>query len=115
MIEGDNIIIGDYEYQLNDDLWKLLTLKDAGKFEDYTADVKHAYIDIMNKTKAYLNEKGKLHIAPRSKKYNNVIKPTVIAFNKIEHKRHAEKIRQTRVEQERRRSNSISDPSGSGL
>ena len=59
MIEGDNIIIGDYEYQLNDDLWKLLTLKDAGKFEDYTADVKHAYIDIMNKTKAYLNEKGK--------------------------------------------------------
>ena len=115
MIEGDNIIIGDYEYQLNDDLWKLLTLKDAGKFEDYTADVKHAYIDIMNKTKAYLNEKGKLHIAPRSKKYNNVIKPTVIAFNKIEHKRHAEKIRQTRVEQERRRSNSISDPSGSGV
>ena len=64
MIEGDNIIIGDYEYQLNDDLWKLLTLKDAGIFEDYTADVKHAYIDIMNKTKAYLNEKGKLHIAP---------------------------------------------------
>ena len=69
MIEGDNIIIGDYEYQLNDDLWKLLTLKDADKFEDY--------------------------------------------INKIEHKRHAEKIRQTRVEQERRRSNSISDPSGS--
>ena len=34
---------------------------------------------------------------------------------KKESKRHAEKIRQTRVEQERRRSNSISDPSGSGV
>ena len=41
-------------------LWRLLTLKDAGKFEDYTVDVRHAYIDIMNKTKAHLNEKGKL-------------------------------------------------------
>ena len=69
----------------------------------------------MNKTKAHLNEKGKLHIAPRSKKYNEVIKPVFIAFMKKESKRHAEKIRQTRVEQERRRSNSISDPSGSGV
>ena len=56
-------------------MWRLLTLKDACKFEDYTVDVRHAYIDIMNKTKAHLNEKGKLHIAPRSKKYNDVIKP----------------------------------------
>ena len=96
-------------------MWRLLTLKDAGKFEDYTVDVRHAYIDIMNKTKAYLNEKGGLHIAPRSKKYNNVIKPVLIAFNKIESKRHAEKIRQTRVEQERRRSNSISDLPARGL
>ena len=115
IIEGNNIIIGKYEYPLNDDLWRLLTLKDAGKFEDYTVDVRHAYIDIMNKTKAHLNEEGKLHIAPRSKKYNNVIKPVFIAFMKKESKRHAEKIRQTRVEQERRRSNSISDPSGSGV
>ena len=112
IIEGDNIIIGKYEYPLNDDLWRLFTLKDAGKFEDYTADVRHTYIEIMNKTKAHLNEEGKLHTAPRSKKYNNVIKPTVIASNKIESKRHTEKIRHTRVEQERRRSNSISDPSG---
>ena len=50
IIEGDNIIIGKYEYSLNDDLWRLLTLKDAGKFEDYTADVRHTYIEIMNKT-----------------------------------------------------------------
>ena len=77
-------------------MWRLLTLKDAGKFEDYTVDVRNAYIEIMNKTKAHLNEEGKLHIAPRSKKYNNVIKPVLIASNKIEHKRHAEKIRQTR-------------------
>ena len=96
-------------------MWRLLTLKDAGKFEDYTVDVRHAYIDIMNKTKAHLNEKGKLHIAPRSKKYNDVIKPVFIVFMKKESKRHAEKIRQTRAEQERRRSNSISDPSGSGV
>ena len=66
-MEGDYIIIGNYEYQLTVDLWRLLTLKDAGKFEDYTADVRHAYVDIMNKTKAHLNEKGRLHIAPRSK------------------------------------------------
>ena len=85
-----------------EDLWRLLTLKDAGKFEDYTVDVRHAYIDIMNKTKAHLNEEGKLHIAPRSKKYNDVIKPVFIAFMKKESKRHAEKIRQTRVEQKRR-------------
>ena len=26
------------------------SLKDAGKFEDYTADVRHTYIEIMNKT-----------------------------------------------------------------
>ena len=66
-IKGDNIIIGKYEYPLNDDLWRLLTLKDAGKFEDYTVDVRNAYIDILNRTKAHLNEEGKLHIAPRSK------------------------------------------------
>ena len=96
-------------------MWRLLTLKDAGKFEDYTVDVRHAYIDIMNKTKAHLNEKGRLHIAPRSKKYIDVIKPVFLAFNKIESKRAAEKIRQTQVEQERRRSKSISDPSGSGV
>ena len=82
-------------------MWRLLTLKDAGKFEDYTADVRHTYIEIMNKTKAHLNEKGELHIAPRSKKYNNVIKPIFLAFMTKEYKRHAEKIRQTRVEQER--------------
>ena len=38
-IEGDNLIISNYEYQLNDDLWKLLTLKNVGKFKDYTEDV----------------------------------------------------------------------------
>ena len=86
-IEGDNIIIDKYEYPLNDDLWRLLTLKDAGKFEDYTADVRHRYIEIMNKTKAHLNEEGKLHIAPRSKKYNDVIKPVFIVFMKKESKR----------------------------
>ena len=96
-------------------MWRLLTLKDAGKFEDYTVDVRHAYIDIMNKTKAHLNEEGRLHVAPRSKKYNDVIKPVFLAFNTIESKRHAENIRQTRVEQERRKSTSISDPSGSGV
>ena len=96
-------------------MWRLLTLKDAGKFEDYTVDVRHAYIDIMNKTKAHLNEKGRLHIAPCSKKYIDVIKPVFLAFNKIESKRASEKIRQTQVEQERQRSKSISDPSGSGV
>ena len=38
-----------------------------------------------------------------------------LAFIEIESKRAAEKIRQTQVEQERRRSNSISDPTSSGV
>ena len=41
----------------------------------------------MNKTKAHLNEEGRLHVAPRSKKYNDVIKPVFLAFNKIESKK----------------------------
>ena len=89
-------------------MWRLLTLKDAGKFEDYTA-----YIDIMNKTKAHLNEKGGLHVTPRSKNTLMLLNLFFLAFMKIESKRAAEKIRQTQVEQERRRSKSISDPSGS--
>ena len=101
--------MGNYEYQLNDDLWRLLTLKDAGKFEDYTVDVRHTYIDIMNETKAHLNEKGRLHVAPHSKKYIDVIKPVFKALTKIESKRAIEKIRQTQAEQRKQRSLSHSD------
>ena len=107
-------------------MWRLLTLKDAGKFEDYTVDVRHTYIDIMNETEAHLNEKRKPHIAPRSKKYIDVIKPVFKTLTKIESKRATKKIRQTQAEQRKRRSlsyserekrtsSSESDPSGSGV
>ena len=49
------------------------------------------------------------------KKYNNVIKPTVIAIKNHFSKKAVEEIRQTQVEQERGRSNSISGPLGSGV
>ena len=69
----------------------------------------------MHESKACLNEKGAVLVAGNMKKYNNVIKPTVIAIKNYFSKKAVEEIRQTQVEQERRRSNSISGPLGSGV
>lgn len=111
-IQDNKIIIGDYEYELNDNAWKLLTMKDVGKLSDYHKDDQHVYADIIMSTKAFLKEDGRYLIAPRMKKYNQVIKPIINQYQSVLARRATENIQKT---QERQRSLSESGPSGQGI
>ena len=112
-IEGNNIHTDEHEFQLNENVWKLLTMKNVGKLNDYSKSEQDVYADMIMSTKAFLKDDGRLHASPNMKKYNDVIKPIYNHYQKYQINREVEKIKETKREQERRRSESESSPSGS--
>ena len=69
----------------------------------------------MHNTNAFLNDKGTILIAPRMEKYKEIIKPLYTKYRSELARKATEDIKRTRGEQQRRRSVSLSGPSGSGL
>ena len=67
-IEGDNINIGEHEYQLNENVWKLLTMKNVGKLNDYSKSEQDAYIEMIIGTKAFLKQDGRPLVSSNMKK-----------------------------------------------
>ena len=68
---GNNIKIEGKLYELGEE-WKILTLKDSGKIEDYSDEAWEIYYNILKHALAILREDG-YPISSESNKHNNII------------------------------------------
>ena len=114
---GNNIRIDDTLYELGEEEWKLLTLKDPGKLEDHNDKALENYYYILTHTLAFMREdksKGKSKrslIWSRGNKYNKIIKFIYRQYMQDESAKQVDEIKKVRESQERRNSVTL----GSGL
>ena len=109
-IIGNHIKIDDKIYELGEEEWKLLTLKDPGGLNDYSETAWKNYYNIVTHTKSFLREDGSL-IWSKGNKYKNIIKFIYRQYMQDLAAKETERIKAVRQAQERRNS----EPSGSGL
>ena len=109
-IIGNHIKIDDKIYELGEEEWKLLTLKDPGGLKDYSETAWKNYYNIITHTKSFLREDGSL-IWSKGNKYKNIIKFIYRQYMQDLAAKETERIKAVRQAQERRNS----EPSGSGL
>ena len=114
---GNNIRIDDKLYELGEEDWKLLTLKDPGKLEDHTDKALENYYYILTHALAFMredNSKAKSKrslIWSRGNKYNKIIKFIYRQYMQDESAKQVDEIKKVRESQERRNSVTL----GSGL
>ena len=107
---GNDLIINNRLYRMNDNLWKLLMLKNPGKAENYNPADLEIYYKIMQVTTPFFRDKEKGDIIPsRAPKYGQIIKSIINQYNIDQYKKEIEPLKRVREEQQRRRSSSESD------
>ena len=93
-------------YELGEEEWKLLTLRDPSELKDYSEAAWRNYYKILTHTLAFLRENGSL-IWSRGNKYNKIIKLIYRKYMQDLAAQHTVKIKKVRESQERRNSETL--------
>lgn len=101
-ILGNDLVIKGRVHRMNENIWKLLMLKDPGQIDDYNESDLTKYYNIMIETTPFLNDKGHI-ISSKAPKYNNIMKSIITQYKSDLAKASVEKIKKVQQEQQKRR------------